>query len=252
MNRPVRCFLVCSLTASVLVAGVAAILAGLAENIALAAELIILAAILDGFDGTLARTLKAESRFGERMDTYVDTIAFGVAPAIVAYQALWADYGLWGGVAAFLIILSAVLRFSRGCSYPSLPGRRVFQGLPIPVSATWIAVWLLIMDKDLLDIAPVHLERGALLVAAWTVAFSLLVLQVSNVRYLKPSRRHLRNGMLATAALAAVTGHPLTIFCLATAAALLVYVTSGLIRHRERAAAAVAAEEAEDEIPFAR
>ncbi len=246
MNVHTRRVAVCGLTVGVLALGVAAILAAIADDIFLAAELIVLAAILDGFDGTLARLLRAESRFGERLDTYVDVVAFGLAPAVASYAALWADYGWWGGAAAFLIVLSGVLRFSRGCSYPSRPGRHVFRGLPIPVSATWIAVTLLVMEKDLLEV--IAIDRGAALVVSWVIAFGLLVLQVSNVRYLKPSRRHLRTAMLVALALMAVTGYPLTVFCLGTAASLFVYVVGGLVRHHER----VLEVEDEEEVPLAR
>ncbi len=235
MNLRVRRVMVNSMTFAVLMAGVAALFAGLAENISLAAELILLAAILDGLDGTLARALRATSDFGERLDTYVDTVTFGVVPAVVAYQALWADFGVWGAGAPGLLIAMAVLRFSRGCSFPSASGRHVFRGLPIPVSASWIAILLLITDKDLFGVMSFAADRGAVVGGYTVVALALSLLQISNVRYVKPSRRQLRTAMLAVLIMGLLTRLPLTSFCVVATASLLVYVTDGLRRHRARA-----------------
>ncbi len=246
MNLRVRRALVNGLTLTVLLCGVGALLAAMAERIWLASELIIVAAILDGLDGSMARWLRANTAFGERLDTYVDTIAFGVAPAVLAYQAVWGDYGVWGVGVASAIVLAAVLRFTRGCSYPSPSGSHVFRGLPIPVSATWIALTVLILEEDVLDLASFGPERDMLAVALWTVALGLLLLQVSNVRYVKPSRLQLRRGIITTLLLVVVLRRPVAVVAGAMVAALLWYVVQGLVRHRE--AAHLAAEEGEEHI----
>jgi CDP-diacylglycerol--serine O-phosphatidyltransferase len=237
-------------TLTVLMLGSIAILLAFEENYVLAAQFIILAAILDGFDGTLARLLRAETAFGERLDTYIDCISFGVAPAALTYQMMWKDYGAWGKAAALVIILSGVIRFSRGCSFPSKAHRHLFRGLPIPVSATWISVFVLIAEKDLLDLPGLPIDRGAATVFFWVFAFAFLLLQVSNVRYLKPSRRQLGIAMAVTLVAMLLTGHPTRAFCLTTAASVLYYVASGLRRHKELAAGAH--EEEDEELPVAR
>src|SRR3712207_7505932 len=48
---------------------------------------IILAGVLDGFDGRIARLLRAQSRFGAELDSLSDNIAFGTAPALIVF--LW-------------------------------------------------------------------------------------------------------------------------------------------------------------------
>lgn len=230
-----RRWIVNLMTFVVLMVGVIALLAGLSENISLAAELILLAAILDGLDGTLARALRATSEFGERLDTYVDTVTFGVVPAVVTYQALWADYGIWGVAATALIIAMAVLRFSRGCSFPSASGRHVFRGLPIPVSASWLAILLIVTDKDLFGVMSFSLDRGAVIGAYTVITLALSLLQISNVRYYKPSRRQLCTAMLAVLLLGVVTRLALTSFCVVASASLLFYVADGLRRDLARA-----------------
>lgn len=44
---------------------------------------ILIAAVLDAFDGTIARLLGAESDFGKQLDSFADLITFGLAPIAV-------------------------------------------------------------------------------------------------------------------------------------------------------------------------
>lgn len=229
----IRQAILTAFTLGILIFGACAVLFGADGQFVMAAQFIILAAILDGFDGTLARALRAESAFGERLDTYADCVSFGVAPAVLTYMLMWRDYGLWGLAAALAIIVSGVLRFSRGCSVASRRYRHLFRGLPIPVSATWIGVYVLMVEQNLLDWPGPVVDHGVLTVAFWVPAFAFLLLQVSNVRYLKPSRRQLATALSATVALMLVLGHPTLGFCLGTAASVLLYVIGGLIRHKE-------------------
>jgi CDP-diacylglycerol--serine O-phosphatidyltransferase len=229
----IRQAILTAFTSGILILGACAVLLSTDGRFILAAQFIILAAILDGFDGTLARALRAESDFGERLDTYADCVSFGVAPAVMTYTLMWRDYGIWGMAAALAIIVSGVVRFSRGCSFPSCRYRHLFRGLPIPVSATWIGVYVLMVEQNLLDWPGVAIDHGVLTVAFWVPAFAFLFLQVSNVRYLKPSRRQLATALAATVALILVLGHPTLGFCLGTAGSVLAYVIGGLIRHKE-------------------
>lgn len=60
------------------------------EAIKSAVVLILIAAVIDGMDGMVARTIES-SPIGKYLDSLADMISFGVAPAIVAY-ALLTDY----------------------------------------------------------------------------------------------------------------------------------------------------------------
>ena len=44
---------------------------------------VVFAGVLDGFDGRIARLLRAQSRFGAELDSLSDNIAFGTAPALI-------------------------------------------------------------------------------------------------------------------------------------------------------------------------
>ena len=46
---------------------------------------IIFAALIDGFDGRIARLIKGTSKVGKELDSLTDMISFGVAPAFIMY-----------------------------------------------------------------------------------------------------------------------------------------------------------------------
>src|SRR5690606_40624915 len=48
--------------------------------------LIVFAGIADTLDGRVARVTRTGSRFGEELDSLVDAISFGVAPAFIIYH----------------------------------------------------------------------------------------------------------------------------------------------------------------------
>ena len=58
------------------------------EQIFLASLFIGLAALVDFFDGFLARLLKADSAMGKELDSLADVVSFGVAPGLIIYQFL--------------------------------------------------------------------------------------------------------------------------------------------------------------------
>jgi CDP-diacylglycerol--serine O-phosphatidyltransferase len=83
-------------TTGTLFGGFYAIVAAINGNFSRAGIAIFVAMLFDGLDGRVARWTNTQSDFGKEYDSLCDMVAFGVAPAIVAYQ--WgieriADYG---------------------------------------------------------------------------------------------------------------------------------------------------------------
>lgn len=70
-------------TAANMLCGVLAIILALAGRIDIAPFLIFLGAILDFFDGFLARLLKQQGELGKQLDSLADMITFGLAPGII-------------------------------------------------------------------------------------------------------------------------------------------------------------------------
>lgn len=58
------------------------------EKIWLASLFIGLAAVVDFFDGFVARLLHASSEMGKQLDSLADVVSFGVAPGLILYQFL--------------------------------------------------------------------------------------------------------------------------------------------------------------------
>lgn len=71
------------LTASNMLCGVFAIILAFAGRIDIAPYFIFLAAILDFFDGFVARLLKQQGELGKQLDSLADMISFGLAPGVI-------------------------------------------------------------------------------------------------------------------------------------------------------------------------
>ena len=111
----------------------------------LSAQFIMLAMILDGIDGKVARLLKGTSAFGAELDTYVDMTAFGLAPAILIYQVALQRHDDWRIVMTALVVLSGMIRLARFKVKDPLRGQGGYCGLPITVSAGWVAIFVLLI-----------------------------------------------------------------------------------------------------------
>lgn len=70
-------------TATNMLCGAIAILLSLTGRIDIAPFVIYLGAVLDFFDGFLARLLKQQGELGKQMDSLADMITFGIAPGIM-------------------------------------------------------------------------------------------------------------------------------------------------------------------------
>lgn len=76
------------ITSASLAFAMASIFASIGGQFEWAGWLIVWCALLDKADGAVARVLHATSDFGLQMDSLVDLVAFGVAPAVLGYTAL--------------------------------------------------------------------------------------------------------------------------------------------------------------------
>jgi CDP-diacylglycerol---serine O-phosphatidyltransferase len=74
------------LTTACLFSGFYAVVAAIDKHFAPAGMAVFAAMIFDTLDGRIARLTHTESSFGKEYDSLADMVAFGLAPAIVAYQ----------------------------------------------------------------------------------------------------------------------------------------------------------------------
>jgi len=112
---------------------------------------IVIAAILDFFDGLLARLLKAYSEIGKELDSLADVVSFGVLPSVIIYH-LFAlspqpEFNTtWLSLLAFVIAVFSALRLAKF----NIDTRQSenFIGLPTPANALLIASFPLIIAES--------------------------------------------------------------------------------------------------------
>jgi CDP-diacylglycerol--serine O-phosphatidyltransferase len=134
------------------------------------------AALFDGLDGKVARLTHTESAFGVEYDSISDTVAFGVAPAVLMYQWALAPFERFGLLGAALYAICAALRLARFNVQVNTVEKSVFNGLPSPGGALMLAATILYFEDTGLS---VEAWRPFLLVMVYCVG----LLMVSNIKY---------------------------------------------------------------------
>ncbi|MDD4872202.1 MAG: CDP-alcohol phosphatidyltransferase family protein [Kiritimatiellae bacterium] len=154
----------------------------------LSAQLIMLAMILDGLDGNMARMLKGSSEFGAELDTYVDLTAFGIAPAILIFAVtLQSKDEVIRVLLPSAVAVSGVCRLARFKVKDPLRGQAGYAGLPITANAAWVALFVFISQTPPYDRFSLDQGKVATLFLIGILVFT--VLQVTNLRYPKPSKK---------------------------------------------------------------
>ena len=126
-----------------MVLGFYAIIVGLQAHFRLAAMMVGAAAVLDAFDGRIARMTGTESDFGKEYDSLADVITFGVAPALLAY--LWGlrDFAPDTWLLSVFFMVCCATRLARFNVQSKVVDSRYFVGLPTPAAAACICSILL-------------------------------------------------------------------------------------------------------------
>ena len=121
------------------------------EKVYLASLFIAIAAVIDFFDGFVARLFGASSELGKQLDSLSDVVSFGVAPGIIVYQFLQLsiarhdggiDSSMFWLLPAFIIPCAGAYRLGRFNLDNSQS--TVFKGVPIPAAGLVIASFPLI------------------------------------------------------------------------------------------------------------
>ncbi len=103
-----------------------------------AAWFIVAAAVLDLLDGRIARMSRTGSAFGAELDSIVDVVSFGVAPAMLIY--FWRFHGgEWAWLLSFAYVLAAALRLARFNIVQAGQAKTHFIGLSSPAAGITLA-----------------------------------------------------------------------------------------------------------------
>ncbi len=163
------------ITTGALFSGFYATVAGMNGRFEAAVLAIFAAIALDTADGRIARLTRTQSHFGAQYDSLSDLVAFGVAPAFVAFSWGLSSLGQVGWVLTFLYIACTALRLARFNTQSDMSS---FTGLPSPAAAAVVACTIWVWEQQIVGTPS--------LFAASSVGLVLVVialLMVSNLSY---------------------------------------------------------------------
>jgi CDP-diacylglycerol--serine O-phosphatidyltransferase len=133
-------------TTAGLFAGFYSIVSSMQGRFELACMTIFIAMLADGLDGRVARLTNTQSAFGAEYDSLSDMIAFGLAPALLAYTWSLHTLGKIGWLVAFFYVASTGLRLARFNVQGAEEDKRFFSGLACPAAAAVMGgfVWVML------------------------------------------------------------------------------------------------------------
>jgi CDP-diacylglycerol---serine O-phosphatidyltransferase len=156
------------------------------ENLSLAALCLYAAAVVDFFDGFVARALKASSEMGKQLDSLADVVSFGAAPGVILYQLLrisfmkeenGLDVSMGWLLPAFIFAAAAAYRLAKfNLDTEQAYG---FKGVPTPAAGLLVASFPLILHygSGLLNVSEWLLNKwvlyGVMVVLSWLMVSNL-------------------------------------------------------------------------------
>jgi len=178
-----------SVTALSLLLGLGSIVTAQIGDLEFAAWLIVWCGLLDTLDGLAARLLKATSSFGAEFDSMADLVSFGVAPAVLVFNAglQFAGVEVESGqfwvllVACGVFVLAGAMRLARFNLATGQPRTGWFTGVPITAAGGGLLssmILVVIRHEDTSSLLPLHLYFPVLM-------FVLAILMVSRLRFPK-------------------------------------------------------------------
>jgi CDP-diacylglycerol--serine O-phosphatidyltransferase len=173
-----------------------AIVSAFNGNFRWAGWFIVVAGILDMLDGRVARLSGTGTRFGAELDSLVDVISFGVAPALLMYFLDFSNAGRFAWILCYIYVVAVALRLARfNVLSAGKPPTGWFTGLPSPAAGMTLAVYYPFSQTNWYraSLPYLDLQHQGLVV----LMLLLAVLMVSNVKYPKfpPIGLHSRKGI---------------------------------------------------------
>jgi CDP-diacylglycerol--serine O-phosphatidyltransferase len=190
--------------------GVFAIISATRGDFEQAAWHIVYAGICDLLDGRVARFTRTGSEFGAELDSLVDAVSFGVAPALIMYQLYFLE-GSWSWVVCFFFIAAVVVRLARFNVEQAGRAKSHFVGLPSPTAGMILATFYPFTQTPFFQTNLAHLPWPRLMGIMMVV---LAIVMVSQIPYPVVPRigfrtaRGLVNTVFGLACLAAAIWEP--------------------------------------------
>jgi CDP-diacylglycerol--serine O-phosphatidyltransferase len=147
---------------------------------------VVIAGVLDMLDGRVARISKTGSRFGAELDSLVDVVSFGVAPAVLVYHLVFADQGGFAWLFSYGFVTCVALRLARyNVGDVGHDPSGSFQGMPSPAAGMTLATYYPFTQTPLFQEQLAGLPWSQIMIFL-TMALSLTM--VSTVRYARLPR----------------------------------------------------------------
>ena len=125
--------------------GFLALILVIEQNYTMAAAMILGSVLMDSLDGKVARRLSVSSDFGKELDSLSDLVSFGVAPAILTYQAILQP--LQPGFIRYIgLTIAAVFALCGACRLARFNMLNItthFVGVPITFAGGFLALLML-------------------------------------------------------------------------------------------------------------
>jgi len=155
------------------------------RNFLWAGWFLVFAGILDMLDGRIARRAKAGTRFGAELDSLVDAVSFGVAPAVFMYFLEFQSAGRFAWMICYIYVVAVTVRLARfNILAHGKPHSNWFVGLPSPSAGMTLATYYAFSQTEWYKSSLTYLidlQKEGLVI----LILLLSALMVSNVRYPK-------------------------------------------------------------------
>ena len=144
-----------------------------------AAWFIVIAGVMDLLDGRVARATRTDTAFGAELDSLIDVISFGVAPALLMYFYQF-NRGEWSWLLCFAYVWAMATRLARFNVEQAGRPKTHFHGLPSPAAGGTVATFV--------PFAQTPFFRENLAYLPWPLLLAMLMvflslLMVSHVPY---------------------------------------------------------------------
>jgi CDP-diacylglycerol--serine O-phosphatidyltransferase len=152
---------------------------------------IVIAGVLDMLDGRVARMSNTGSRFGAELDSLVDLVSFGVAPAVLIHHIVLAQAGGFAWLFSYGFVMCVALRLARfNVGDVGHGPSDAFQGLPSPAAGMTLATYFPFTQTAFYQ-EQLGTLRWSQLMVFLMIALSLAM--VSTIRYAKLPRIGVRS-----------------------------------------------------------
>ncbi len=146
---------------------------------------IAIAGILDTLDGLSARVSKTGSAFGAQLDSLVDMVSFGIAPAVLLFFLMFSTQGAFAWVFSYAFAVCVALRLARFNAQSGEGHKRNFTGLPSTAAGMTLAAYYPFTQTEFYRVQLEALPWSQLMIFL-IIALSLAM--VSNVEYARLPR----------------------------------------------------------------